>query len=134
MFSGSPPLARDKFFFAKQKKTVIRITPACAGQIVRAKMPKDLNQDHPRLRGTNVLTLHKEALKEGSPPLARDKLTLLIYDYFISRITPACAGQIKVGSYNSPFERDHPRLRGTNCEIVKNPVPFKGSPPLARDK
>ena len=91
---GSPPLARDKWNRSTSNPDRTRITPACAGQMQMQQLRKSTSQDHPRLRGTNLLVrLHLKAIL-GSPPLARDKLHHYLALHTHRRITPACAGQI----------------------------------------
>ena len=51
---GSPPLARDKFDEPEKPDTNTRITPACAGQMLKLWQSVCGSEDHPRLRGTNV--------------------------------------------------------------------------------
>ena len=131
---GSPPLARDKYSLTITAIRMIRITPACAGQIFFGHMLSDIGLDHPRLRGTNILKLDNFPCVVGSPPLARDKLRSLLLMMNLSGITPACAGQIMSTSKNGTSKKDHPRLRGTNKVIFYAHIVKQGSPPLARDK
>ena len=91
---GSPPLARDKSGSLLRETTEKRITPACAGQISLNFSKIILNQDHPRLRGTNYIVFPKVSKTIGSPPLARDKYRGDDRMGVGDRITPACAGQI----------------------------------------
>ena len=48
---GSPPPARGAFTPSPKNEGVIRITPACAGSIVKKANGNPTVQDHPRLRG-----------------------------------------------------------------------------------
>ena len=70
---GSPPLARDKWTFFAIVCVVWGITPACAGQITKYVKHMIVDEDHPRLRGTNELEASINYMNGGSPPLARDK-------------------------------------------------------------
>ena len=70
----------------------------------------------------------------GSPPLARDKFVTRVRRVRPLGITPACAGQITIPLHGESFNRDHPRLRGTNYSAAGYSKIGKGSPPLARDK
>ena len=110
--------------------------------------------DHPRLRGTNKYVMMERSFHQGSPPLARDKLSnyqcvgyvegitpacagqmnIWTYLFFQGGITPACAGQIKKQVLSWFVKWDHPRLRGTNAIHEEDEWPYAGSPPLARDK
>ena len=109
---GSPPLARGTGTAAAWAARIIRITPACAGNSMRAWRMRANGWDHPRLRGeqfpfsmlilynigspplargTAVLSLF--ALPAvGSPPLARGTAKLSIARWYDAGITPACAG------------------------------------------
>ena len=91
---GSPPLARDKYFYSFSETVDSGITPACAGQIYEPVPNYEYLWDHPRLRGTNALLTHTDKEVEG--------------------ITPACAGQICLLFKEELQGWDHPRLRGTN--------------------
>ena len=114
--------------------TFIRITPACAGQILNFFASLVAPAHHPRLRGTNIHLRRKFTIQPGSPPLARDKSFPLPTPRSGIGITPACAGQIVPITYTSIWNWDHPRLRGTNLTpLLLSPLPL-GSPPLARDK
>ena len=59
------------------------------------------------------------------------ELALIIRPY---RITPAYAGQIRLPASFAMRTRDHPRIRGTNCEFPKSNVNKPGSPPHTRGK
>ncbi len=113
---------------------MIGITPACAGQIKRFRTEICKGWDHPRLRGTNLVTETEQRIQMGSPPLARDKCTNMLSERQKTGITPACAGQIVFSIVQMNKNRDHPRLRGTNCRKFPHLYLCVGSPPLARDK
>ena len=51
--SGSPPHTRDKFPVSDVNIRGLRITPAYAGQIRFLKTTGLVEEDHPRIRGTN---------------------------------------------------------------------------------
>ena len=80
--------------------TGLRITPAYAGQIGQKLDWSILDEDHPRIRGTNfnISTCYKTAHRGFG-------------------ITPAYAGQM-FGSFAILHStEDHPRIRGTNLPI-----------------
>ena len=129
---GSPPLARGTVFLRTYYNCGAGITPACAGNSHLCLFAKNVEGDHPRLRGEQPNPLMIDALVQGSPPLARG--TVLKANKFSRklRITPACAGNSNSKTVKQRLNRDHPRLRGEQvpqctCEAVP-----KGSPPLAR--
>ena len=92
----------------------LRITPAYAGQICAAVQFPDKVQDHPRIRGTNIILIIGVIENKGSPPHTRDKLKKIKIEYMKDGITPAYAGQIFSSCSLSVCEWDHPRIRGTN--------------------
>ena len=129
---GSPPLARGTDGEIRRRKRRDGITPACAGNRLTDKPTQKQLEDHPRLRGEQILRRGKCARFVGSPPLARgtDKGDLV----FIHKggITPACAGNRKRICSNRKQCRDHPRLRGEQSAAMAIPAMTLGSPPLAR--
>ena len=48
-----------------------RITPACAGNTIKASWCATTIRDHPRLRGEYERIFRKSTSQTGSPPLAR---------------------------------------------------------------
>ena len=74
---GSPPHTRDKRKMFSDTKSIIRITPAYAGQISRLDRISLTSQDHPRIRGTNVLFKQSHSKVAGSSPHTRDKSIVL---------------------------------------------------------
>ena len=73
-------------------------------------------------------------IRLGSPPHTRDKCIIDKPCCAHRRITPAYAGQILSFFHFSFLWRDHPRIRGTNCGLLKSEGAGKGSPPHTRDK
>ena len=71
---GSSPHTRDKWKDLLGDCLSDGITPAYAGQIVKTKEFEAFPRDHPRIRGTNPLSIHQQIHS--------------------ARITPAYAGQI----------------------------------------
>ena len=111
-----------------------RITPACAGKTPRRDLERRAQRDHPRLRGENQPVDTQRKHREGSPPLARGKLTKSRINYVIHRITPACAGKTPSDTAQARRNKDHPRLRGENIFQTYTTAWGVGSPPLARGK
>ena len=56
---------------------------------------------------------------EGSSPHTRDKLPNLCSWYSYNGIIPAYAGQIKNFIPKALEVKDHPRIRGTNCDKIR---------------
>ena len=74
--TGSSPHARDKCRDIDTLSYNRRIIPACAGQIEWKFMEKIAEEDHPRMRGTNVKFGNQFFIDLGSSPHARDKFKL----------------------------------------------------------
>ena len=73
---GSSPHTRDKFYTISFKEYRNRIIPAYAGQMKESCNDKGYKQDHPRIRGTNVVCLILKRIRLGSSPHTRDKFNL----------------------------------------------------------
>ena len=54
LLSGSSPHTRDKYPLPKIRPCRSRIIPAYAGQINARSRSRNLDWDHPRIRGTNL--------------------------------------------------------------------------------
>ena len=131
---GSPPLARGKLFTSQPTPPYDGITPACAGKTSRLPVLSRHVEDHPRLRGENLIYTGMRPGELGSPPLARGKRDPLLARFVCIGITPACAGKTRELFEVLVSYQDHPRLRGENGSF-ENPAWEKvGSPPLARGK
>ena len=90
---GSPPLARGKVCADDGPSRFHGITPACAGKRTGMKNRGVKRGDHPRLRGEKHAIILPSLGVEGSPPLARGKVTCISRNFLTDRITPACAGK-----------------------------------------
>ena len=75
------------------------------------------NQDHPRIRGTNLEVNLGETPFSGSSPHTRDKSVLHLQKSVRQGIIPAYAGQIPIAFVTSLLYKDHPRIRGTNTSL-----------------
>ena len=111
---GSPPHARGKPDRVDHRLFGGRITPACAGKTALKSVRSVLMKDHPRLRGENALTPQGMSGLKGSPPHMRGKPDTNWGQYYLVRITPACAGKTCSTWRNFGPAEDHPRLRGEN--------------------
>ena len=70
----------------------------------------------------------------GSPPLARGRPAPAIANKIHPGLTPACAGKTDILKVLRFLDQAHPRLRGEDCFASSFPIPFTGSPPLARGR
>ena len=71
-------------------------------------------QDHPRIRGKNLLNYNKLTGVGGSPPHTREELHNEVFNTDYYRITPAYAGRISYIVAVYQLIEDHPRIRGKN--------------------
>ena len=90
---GSPPRMRGKLEIYVLRKTHCRITPADAGKTLSLRLTPSAFQDHPRGCGENRHFDAGFAVKIGSPPRMRGKLSFPFSMRRFSRITPADAGK-----------------------------------------
>ena len=93
--AGSPPLARGTGFHSFFASLDMGITPACAGNSGNHVDAQAFVEDHPRLRGEQMLHAVTCAQQRGSPPLARGTVFERKKDGVVGGITPACAGNRK---------------------------------------
>ena len=91
--AGSPPLARGKVLSPACQSELDRITPACAGKRTSAICHPPSLKDHPRLRGEKYIPGTNVTPAQGSPPLARGKVSPIPSSSAAMGITPACAGK-----------------------------------------
>ena len=132
--SGSPPLARERLLLGTLRVYLLRITPACAGKTFSTSELTEVHEDHPRLRGKDIVPHDREAFRLGSPPLARERPIPVQQMQLQLRITPACAGKTLPKTGSLIPKEDHPRLRGKDLTILSTLSARLGSPPLARER
>ena len=84
--------------------------------------------------GENILSGRMISVIRGSPPRVRGKQTFANEEYFVLRITPACAGKTPFDGAHFDGVQDHPRVCGENVEAVANQLVGPGSPPRVRGK
>ena len=131
---GSPPHARGKEVHTFNGFRVAGITPACAGKRTSRAPMWPAMRDHPRMRGEKVAEQILAMDAPGSPPHARGKATVYLWQRDPLRITPACAGKREKTLYSYLQMEDHPRMRGEKLCIHLFSHIFLGSPPHARGK
>ena len=90
---GSPPHTRERHVDFIRKIVTCRITPAYAGKTGFGWRSFFHSEDHPRIRGKDLVVYDHNLSYEGSPPHTRERL----FDGFVGdvsfRITPAYAGK-----------------------------------------
>ena len=131
---GSSPRVRGKPVFGRGDLHEERIIPACAGQTVFGVHCAQLNPDHPRVCGANMISHYRCSLVHGSSPRVRGKRQHLGFVGLPSRIIPACAGQTRlISGFNKPAS-DHPRVCGANELSHGTLQSMIGSSPRVRGK
>ena len=129
---GSPPPTRGTHRILSSLLACPRITPAYAGNTLKAELSQKLEEDHPRLRGEHLMKLDRDQLLEGSPPPTRGTPKPDILTIYFSGITPAYAGNTSILEQNQRGNRDHPRLRGEHYAKRGYGKVGRGSPPPTR--
>ena len=130
---GSPPLARELHDPVQTGTVYDRITPARAGITGEDKPVKEADQDHPRSRGNYSVPAFFNSAISGSPPLARELPSFVIWNGSFCRITPARAGITTAERLQKLGVKDHPRSRGNYASYQVKYKKRLGSPPLARE-
>ena len=92
--SGSSPHTRDKFENTALLIVAGGIIPAYAGQIALSLKGITYLEDHPRIRGTNLIMAVYQYAEQGSSPHTRDKSLIALFSFHPTGIIPAYAGQI----------------------------------------
>ena len=90
--NGSPPRVRGTGPFESTAFSCKRITPACAGNRLKARVCDKLSKDHPRVCGEQVRILLSFHPPAGSPPRVRGTAIPIPRPFCLDGITPACAG------------------------------------------
>ena len=93
---GSPPRVRGKERGHRLVAHSPGITPAHAGKSGSAAWHRWACRDHPRVCGEKPAAVHHSTLTRGSPPRVREKVDLGLVLFHLGRITPACAGKVRV--------------------------------------
>ena len=129
---GSPPRVRGTATRASQKRSTVRITPACAGNSCPHCIYLPLRQDHPRVCGEQLYSRFANITGIGSPPRVRGTEAVLHGSESIRGITPACAGN-RFGDHAVKQScQDHPRVCGEQLDEDVENVKITGSPPRVR--
>ena len=111
-----------------------RNIPACAGKTRGPDPTWWSGQEHPRVRGENIVSTIMIILGEGTSPRARGKLFHEWVNSMSSRNIPACAGKTQAPTLFGWALSEHPRVRGENLFWVVNFAILIGTSPRARGK
>ena len=68
----------------------------------------------------------------GSPPRVRGTVFKKIFDFRLTRITPACAGNSSKELFTLHVYKDHPRVCGEQARAMRERSSATGSPPRVR--
>ena len=129
---GSSPLARGLRVVRRVGGDRVGIIPARAGFTNSPTTPTPWRRDHPRSRGVYGWWIIRGVAGEGSSPLARGLLVLLLRQGVVQGIIPARAGFTTTPARRRTWARDHPRSRGVYSGDGHQRVSSQGSSPLAR--
>ena len=129
---GSPPPTRGILSISLVLDVVFGITPAYAGNTLKAVALFGCGWDHPRLRGEYCTIDFPILLSRGSPPPTRGIPLFYAFPLHHSRITPAYAGNTPRIPIRRFSRMDHPRLRGEYLAPQRLQSPTAGSPPPTR--
>ena len=91
--AGSSPLTRGKRHGRALQPVLDGLIPAHAGKTYEALEDVGPDGAHPRSRGENIAAAYNAAVANGSSPLTRGKLTVLVQNLPLIRLIPAHAGK-----------------------------------------
>ena len=129
---GSPPRVRGTKSITHGSSTDPRITPACAGNRVPQAPRRRLWRDHPRVCGEQSSLNPPNLSNQGSPPRVRGTDSESTTANWLTRITPACAGNRGAMDYQEDLAQDHPRVCGEQGLCYYAQKVMQGSPPRVR--
>ena len=134
LITGTSPRARGKQPKSVSMENLIRNIPACAGKTLRYCFRGRICQEHPRVRGENVLNMITHTFKDGTSPRARGKPAAQDHFFGFLRNIPACAGKTCEGWPAIFRGSEHPRVRGENATRFTTSGSAPGTSPRARGK
>ena len=111
---GSSPLVRGQQPSSRLSTVVSRIIPARAGPTGQSVEIQCDRPDHPRSCGANSRCLMGAFTQDGSSPLVRGQLIIVVPINATQRIIPARAGPTSERTPRLHTAPDHPRSCGAN--------------------
>ena len=132
--SGSSPLTRGKHHDVRREVLVIGLIPAHAGKTQFSSQFFYRKEAHPRSRGENLGVSMGALTVMGSSPLTRGKPSDGGGEAGALRLIPAHAGKTKPRQASRSPRAAHPRSRGENLTVRRDPPSRPGSSPLTRGK
>ena len=134
VYIGTSPRARGKPFHHLRRGGGVRNIPACAGKTDGTVFIPVLPEEHPRVRGENLIIESHKLSPSGTSPRARGKRMATAWYASLLRNIPACAGKT-IWAWGQCFEnQEHPRVRGENIGAKILSVISGGTSPRARGK
>ena len=129
---GSSPLARGTQTRLSDTPKCLGLIPARAGNTRKILPPWPQTWAHPRSRGEHTERQTPMDSEQGSSPLARGTLVLIMLLLMVFGLIPARAGNTPRLRCVIRFSRAHPRSRGEHWFTVSSLTCYLGSSPLAR--
>ncbi len=130
---GSPPRMRETPVLLINSLSPYRITPAYAGNTQHSKRDRNRPEDHPRVCGKHKYKKTGKSTRRGSPPRMRETRLITFSAMLFLRITPAYAGNTKLGPQRQHARGDHPRVCGKHWQFARHMIHALGSPPRMRE-
>ena len=131
---GTSPRARGKHNFHEVKISYLGNIPACAGKTPAPAALALSAEEHPRVRGENIMCDAEHVHSGGTSPRARGKHFGMRNRDTDCRNIPACAGKTLIFPPSGVCVKEHPRVRGENCPLYTTIALWFGTSPRARGK
>ena len=131
---GTSPRARGKRRTLWDQHMGERNIPACAGKTAKCLTAPHLWEEHPRVRGENLIVAVSLWIRVGTSPRARGKLAKVMNWLDEKGNIPACAGKTWAEVSVVMVFPEHPRVRGENQHIDCFEDDSEGTSPRARGK
>ena len=131
----SPPRVRGARWRRRIRRSVLRLTPACAGSTRAAQLRLALGSTHPRVCGEHNGSSWTGRLMYDSPPRVRGARQAVSLEARVRRLTPACAGSTHCRPGHEDASTTHPRVCGEHgysytlrSRLVDSPPRVRGAP------
>ena len=131
---GTSPRARGKRAWILCCQNAFRNIPACAGKTPPLADAGVVAQEHPRVRGENLIIESHKLSPFGTSPRARGKRSMMSLASSSRGNIPACAGKTGPLAWTSLTSPEHPRVRGENKVSAAEADYGSGTSPRARGK
>ena len=129
---NTPQPPRHCTFWAAQPKRSPKLNPRSRGEALSGRSPRGLARAHPRSRGEHAAERWGRGVDDGSSPLTRGALNVLLGFTWHGGLIPAHAGSTHTRRINSLTGWAHPRSRGEHKVETITAERRSGSSPLTR--